>query len=81
MNCEVLLFAQLREAIGCERLSLALNDGATVGDALDALAHAHPIIASMHGALAVAVDENYQPASARLHEGCTIALIPPVSGG
>lgn len=81
MKCDVLLFAQLRELIGCDRLAIDLPDGATVGDALRALAKEHDAIAQMRDRIAVAVDERYQSTSARLQHGCTIALIPPVSGG
>jgi molybdopterin converting factor subunit 1 len=81
MKCEVLLFAQLRESIGRERLSLELKDNATVGDAIDELSRQHPIIKSMRKTIALAVDQAYQPATVRLRDGCTIALIPPVSGG
>ena len=81
MKCEVLFFAQLREAIGRERLSVELADDATVNDALEALAQKYPAIKSARKTLAVAVDERYQALSTRLTDGCTIALIPPVSGG
>jgi len=81
MRSEVLLFAQLREAIGRDRLMIELPNGATVGDALEALAAQHQAIAQMRGRIAIAVNEKYQPITAKLTDGCTIALIPPVSGG
>ena len=81
MRCEVLLFAHLREALGLARLTIELPGGATVGDALQLLGGEHEAIARLRGRLAVAVDEQYQPVSAPLREGCVIALIPPVSGG
>jgi molybdopterin converting factor subunit 1 len=81
MRCEVLLFAQLRESIGENQIAIELADNATVRDALEALAALHEPIASMQGRLAIAVDQKYQSMSARLRDGCTIALIPPVSGG
>jgi sulfur-carrier protein len=81
MRCEVLLFAHLREAIGRDRVSIELDNDATVGDALDALAQRHEAIAAMRGRVAVAVNEKYQPMHAKLHQGEVIALIPPVSGG
>lgn len=81
MKCEVLLFAQLREAMGRERLSIELRDDATVGDALDELSREHPAINAMRKTIAVAVDQRYQPSGTRLRDGCTMALIPPVSGG
>ena len=81
MKCHVLLFAQVRDAVGCDRLMIELFDGAKVSDALDALVERHPQIAALRGSLAVAVDEQYRPMSDPLRDGCTIALIPPVSGG
>lgn len=81
MRCTVLLFAHLREAIGRDQLDLQLPDGSTVSDAIDALAAQHEGINAMRGRLAVAVDEKYQPGHFVLRDGCTIALIPPVSGG
>jgi molybdopterin converting factor subunit 1 len=81
MRCQVLVFAQLREAIGCDRIELDLRDGATVGDALDRLSQQHASVAQLRSKIAVAVDEKYAAMSAPLRDGCTIALIPPVSGG
>lgn len=81
MRCEVLLFAHLREAIDKDRLAIDLPDGATIQDAIDLLAQQHEIIALMGSRIAVAVDEQYRPRNSSLRDGCTIALIPPVSGG
>ena len=81
MRCEVLLFAQLAEALETRQLAIELPDGATVGDALDHLSRAHDAIAALRAKLAIAVDEAYQPFSAPLSDGCRVALIPPVSGG
>lgn len=81
MRCNVLFFAQVRDAVGKDREEIALRDGATVQDALTILATQHPIIAAMSDRIAIAVDEQYCTRSVRLRDGCTIALIPPVSGG
>ena len=81
MRCNVLLFAQLAEAIGSRKLALELPEGATVADALKRLAAEHEAIAQMRSRVAVAVDEQYQTPTAKLQDGCTLALIPPVSGG
>ena len=76
-----LLFAQLAEAVGHERLTIDLPQGATAADALDALAADHPAIGRMRETLAVAVNERYGSATTPLAGGDTVALIPPVSGG
>jgi molybdopterin converting factor subunit 1 len=81
MQCQVLLFAHLRESIGRERLALDLPDGATVADALSKLASSHASIAQVRNRLAVAVNERYAAPSSCLKPGDVIALIPPVSGG
>ncbi len=81
MQCSVLLFAQLAETVGANRLELDLQDGSTVSDALDTLSGSHPGIADLRPILAVAVNERYCTQSTALTDGDTIALIPPVSGG
>jgi molybdopterin converting factor subunit 1 len=81
MRCHVLLFANLAEAVGADHLDLDLPDDATVADAVDALAAAHPSIAEARATLAVAVDEAYCNGDTLLHDAATLALIPPVSGG
>ena len=81
MNCPVLLFAQLAESIGSDRVTIELNDGATIEDALQELASQYEIIALMCDSLAVAVDDRYCKRTTTLNDGDTLALIPPVSGG
>ncbi len=81
MQCSVLLFAQLAETVGANRLELDLQDGSTVSDALDTLSGSHPGIADLRPILAVAVNERYSTQATVLTDGDTIALIPPVSGG
>ena len=81
MNCTVLLFAQLADAVGAREIPLVLDEGATVGDALDVLAEQHPAVAQLRHLVAVALDERYVLPTATVPDGATIALIPPVSGG
>jgi molybdopterin converting factor subunit 1 len=81
MRCEVLLFAQVREAVGRERLAIDLPDGATVSDAIERLTRDYPAIGPLRDRIAVAVNQHYQGAGALLRDGDEIALIPPVSGG
>ncbi len=81
MECKVLLFAQLADLAEDGCLTIQLPNGATVGDAMDMLCSEHGNIAKMRTHLAVAVDEVYKGPAAELEDGCTIALIPPVSGG
>ena len=81
MQCTVLVFAQLAETLGTDRVSLELAAGSTVAAALDTLAATHAPIAQLRPVLAVAVNDRYCDTSTLLNDGDTLALIPPVSGG
>ena len=81
MKCTILLFAQLAEALNMRQLTIELPDDSTVSDALDLLASRHKAIESLRDHIAVAVDEAYAGMQTTLTPECTIALIPPVSGG
>jgi len=81
MQCTVLVFAQLAETFGTNRVSLELAAGSTVADALDTLTETHPAIAKVRPVLAVAVNDSYCNTATTLNDGDTLALIPPVSGG
>ncbi len=76
MQVRVRLFAALRERAGAAEVELELPEEACVGDALaklDGLADGVPVV--------MAVNHEYADASAPLHPGDELALIPPVSGG
>jgi molybdopterin synthase catalytic subunit len=82
MTVTVKLFAILREIAGCDSVELELPDGATVDDAMSALAER----ADLGGALervrvVMAVNRDYAEGETRLGTGDELALIPPVSGG
>ncbi len=83
MVLQVRLFAVLRERAGSERLEIELSDGATVADALAALAAQSPPLAEALEAMPVvmAVNRAYVDETTRLGAGDELALIPPVSGG
>jgi molybdopterin converting factor subunit 1 len=81
MRCTVLLFAQLRDAVGRDSIAIDLFAGATVKDALHHIAESHPAIAQVPNHIATAVNERYASPTTILYEGDIIALIPPVSGG
>jgi molybdopterin converting factor small subunit len=81
MQCKVLLFSHLADMVGTSRMLLELPEGTTINGALDVICAQYPIVTSHRSAIATAIDEAYCSRSAPLHNGCTLALIPPVSGG
>ena len=81
MQCTVLVFAQLAEALGTDRVSLELDAGSTVAAALDTLSATHAPIARLHEVLAVAVNDCYCNTATTLNDAATLAPTPPASGG
>lgn len=82
MLVNVRLFAMLRERAGRDAVEIQLPDGATVQDALDAVAWQHglgDVLARMP--VVMAVNREYASADSVLAESDELALIPPVSGG
>ncbi len=82
MQIEVLFFAAARERAGVGACELALNEGATILDALVALEGRFAALAPLRPYLRVALNEAFAAdLTARIKAGDTLALIPPVSGG
>lgn len=82
MTVRVRLFAILRERAGRDSLTLELSEGATVADALEALAGEPGLGDLVLGMpLGMAVNREYAGRDATLGAGDELALIPPVSGG
>jgi molybdopterin synthase sulfur carrier subunit len=88
------LFADLAEAAGDREIPVAVEPGATVGEALDALLADHPALADrvldaddelvehvnlLHNGGNVFTDAD--GLATELSEGDELALFPPVSGG
>jgi MoaE-MoaD fusion protein len=82
MIVRVRLFAALKEVAGSDSVELELLEGATVGDALEALG-SHPPLAALLAQLPVgmAVNREYVGAETPLAADDELALIPPISGG
>jgi molybdopterin synthase catalytic subunit len=83
MVLQVRLFAVLRERAGRDSLEIEVGEGATVAEALQALAGESEPLGAALGAMPVvmAVNRSYVDEDATLSDGDELALIPPVSGG
>lgn len=81
MQVQVLYFAVFRERLGTSEATLELPDGATVADAITALASQHAPIAQLRGRFRVAVNQELVDDTHVLRERDELALIPPVAGG
>ena len=78
---EVQLFASVREAIGRDRVRIALDAGARAADVLEALAREYPAVGAARRSLAVAVNQEVVRPEHGVAPGDEVALIPPVGGG
>ena len=81
MEVQVRLFASLREAAGTDRVTISLDNGATVKDLVARLHEQIPELKGVAGAIYAAVNDRYVSPDTPLQEGDQVALFPPVSGG
>jgi len=81
MKVTVLYFARVAEITGCQGQELDLNEGATAGEALAAVARRHPALARPGFSPLLAVNREHADAGRILAGGDEIAIFPPVSGG
>ncbi|MEQ8210590.1 MAG: molybdopterin converting factor subunit 1 [Lacipirellulaceae bacterium] len=81
MEVSVLLFAQARELVGETQTSVTLEEPNTVSALREALIAQHPALSPLIPHAMFAVNAQYAQDTQTIDEKCTIALIPPVSGG
>lgn len=81
MKIEVLFFAQLREAVGCERKTLDVAAGATVEGCVAAIRRWPEWDSVSRIPLTYAVNERIVDGRHPLSEGDRLALLTPISGG
>ena len=81
MTVRLLFFSVLRDITGTAEMAWACAPGANVASLLAALFERWPALAGWQGSLLVAVDQTYVKRDEPLHEGCEVAIMPPVQGG
>jgi molybdopterin converting factor subunit 1 len=81
MRVTVHPFARLRELAGTSEWSCQLPAGSCVADAWRSFEAAHPAVGPFREAVSAAVNAEFAPMTAGLHDGDEIAFLPPVSGG
>lgn len=81
MKLDVLLFASYRELVGEERVSVELEDGATVARLVEILRAREGGFSRLPERPAVAVNQAVVPHGHPLEADDEVALLPPVAGG
>jgi molybdopterin synthase sulfur carrier subunit len=84
MTVRVLFFASLKEAVGCESLSIDLPEQLELSAFIDRLAeqlgaHAHQALTSE--SVRVAVNQELRNGPQVISDGDEVAFLPPVTGG
>ncbi len=80
-DISVQLFAVARDLAGCDSVTLAVPDGATVAVLREKLFDRVPALAPLTKSLQIAVDQEYAIDTTPLTAQQEVAIIPPVSGG
>lgn len=81
MKLTLLYFAHLAERAGAREETRDVPAGTSAKALVEILRKTHPKLGDALSACRIAVDEEFSDDGAILHEGQTIAFIPPVSGG
>ena len=83
MKVQVLYFAKLRELLDCSEEEIEIDDLATIDDLLAKLATRKNWDKVQTEILMIraALNQEFVDTNAKLHDGCEVALFPPVTGG
>jgi len=81
MRVKVRFFAAPREAIGLGEVEQELPVNVTVGELVDLLAQAYPVLRPYTRLMRVAVNRAYVGLETELNDGDEVAWLPPVGGG
>lgn len=81
MRIKLLLFAQLREALGAGETDLCVEEGATINEVVRSLFSDEKLQHLKEIPLLYSRNENFAAGDAKLAEYDTLALLPPVAGG
>ena len=81
VTCTLLFFAAAAEAVGERRMTITLSENSTVADVFAKVSKECQPLADLQTICAFAIDEELVQGETAVSDGCTIAVLPPVSGG
>lgn len=81
IHVKLIYFGQARDAAGTREEDYTLPDSATVDLLLSKSSQSHEKIDRIRNMIKIAVNEELVQRGQPLHDGDTVALLPPVAGG
>jgi molybdopterin converting factor small subunit len=81
MDITIHFYSYFKELTGCERETVTVAHGGTLGDLLEYLVARFPKLGAMQNSTLTAVGLEYQGREYVLKEGDEVSLFPPVQGG
>jgi len=81
MNIHVQFYAQLRDLTGVSKLDVAISDGGTVAELLEAIYKIVPTLRAHDKSILVGAGVDFVERDHVLSEREEIAIMPPVQGG
>ena len=81
MNVNVQFFGYLRQRTGQNEYQLELADGADVASAIEKVYATYPDLREADTSLRIAIGREFATRAAKLRDGDTLALMPPLQGG
>jgi molybdopterin synthase catalytic subunit len=81
MNLEIRLFATLRDLAGSDRITVSIDEPATIQELLQTVEENYPSLVESLPTVLVARNKAYASPEALVNEGDELAFFPPVSGG
>ncbi len=81
IRIKLVYFGQARDAAGIREEAFTLPDKASVELLLTKTSQAHEKVERIIGMMKIAVNEELVDKGQVLHDGDTVALLPPVAGG
>ena len=81
MTVTVKFWSYFKDHTKCDKTSLELPAGTTLGEAHAAVIAQFPVLGDMQSSTLKAVGVNYQPDEFLLSDDDEISLFPPVQGG
>ncbi|MDI6856068.1 MAG: MoaD/ThiS family protein [Candidatus Thermoplasmatota archaeon] len=81
MKVSVKFFALHREAVGKEKITLDVKEGATIETLLNLLLEKYPALKKLKDYTFISLNHNYAAPEQKLKDNDEVALFPPVSGG